>query len=515
VSLRALLAAGLAVLVAAVAWWCSQVPTAVPLASGSERGEQQVDAALARGRLDAGRAERSLPHDAVERQLDVTWSLQVRVVDAHDDGVAGARVEVRSQRGGEVRCEGVCDETGAARIDVQGDAVWVRARDADVGASLERSVGRTDRSCTLALRRPVRMHGYAFGVDGQPLVDARVAIRTGEEGIVAQFLGGDEHVPAVPATMRTDAAGGFAFEVAAGWSGVARVEIDSADGWPDTGTVAFTAGEGGEVLVGLPGAFVVRGVVVDGRGEVVEAVVEVHAVDGRHVLGDYRRAGRDFQIGIAPGKRIRLVARADQGEGYADVVATRSDPQPRVVIRLGEGRATEPPFRAIPDGGVDVVATLPDGSAPPALRHRWVDVTFERSLGDLHREEGGSFHLGHAPKPPARLWVKSRAGEVATWVVPAGPLPRRVELRLQKPVDVEISVLHRGRPARGLDVTLLACGTRETFALGPSGVATFTWICPGPAKAVVTRGWEVVGEQQLFLAASGSNRATVHVDLSR
>ena len=100
-------------------------------------------------------------------------------------------------------------------------------------------------------------------------------------------------------------------------------------------------------------------------------------------------------------------------------------------------------------------------------------------------------------------------------MLPGGVLPKRVALRLQDPVDVEVEVLHQGRPARGLTATLYACGTRETIKMGRRGTARFTRVCPGPAKLVVKRGWEVVGEQRLFLADTGTTRATVPVDLSR
>ena len=56
---------------------------------------------------------------------------------------------------------------------------------------------------------------------------------------------------------------------------------------------------------------------------------------------------------------------------------------------------------------------------------------------------------------------------------------------------------------------------KEGVRLAVDGAARFTRVCPGPAKLVVTRGWEVVGEQRLFLADTGTTRATVPVDLSR
>ena len=48
---------------------------------------------------------------------------------------------------------------------------------------------------------------------------------------------------------------------------------------------------------------------------------------------------------------------------------------------------------------------------------------------------------------------------------------RRLDLLDPSPVDVEVEVLHQGRPARGLTATLYACGTRETVEMGRRGRA--------------------------------------------
>lgn len=503
----------LLVVVTALCWQAWTAVAAPDLENGAgQRAESASDVVGAEDRRDEpGREDPGGDEPPLQRSPEESWRIAAMVRDALGDGVEGARIEVRSAPGGALLAKAVAGQRGVARFDVRGETLFVRARHPDLGVSLEHRLTRKRRSCVMVLQRPVRMRGYAFDARGQPLAGALVELLDGNGVTLRNLLGGPSDARVIPSRMRADEDGAFAFEAPAGWNGVACVKMPNGGILSDPGSAPFTVQEGRDVLVGLPGAFCVRGVVLDANGEAVDALVwAVGSVVGRRPV-----SSSSFSIAVEPGETTRILASANSQIGSVDVTATRANPQPRVVIHLGRGDGVPSVFRSLRDDSIEVVATCSDGSAPPTLRYRWVDETFTRSLGDPERVKGSSIRLGRAPLPPARLWVKARSGEVATWVLPAGGLPKRVALRLQKPVDVEVEVLHQGRPARGLTATLYACGTRETVKMRRPGRARFTRVCPGPAKVVVKRGWELVGEQRLFLAEIGTTRVTVPVDLSR
>ena len=333
---------GLLVVVAVVvAGWQSWAPSATaPVLPGNEAAPSAAMAvtlpapsgASAQGPAAAGPPSGLPPTD--ERR-EAARVVQVRVVDAFDQPVAGAQVELQATLTAEPFAAFETDASGRCALPVLEDVAFVRATHDDVGSSVRREVrplAADDEVVVLMLLRPVVVRGLVLARDAKPMPGAvlRIEVKTVWPTALT-------HMVSMQQTI-TDATGRFALDAMLGTT--LRLVVDEARGQASQDVEVNAASE---VLVACSGAFGIEGVAVDEQGQSVVATVSKAEPwpPGQSIVYFQDAAAAQFSLTVEQPGRYLLTATA---EGYCtptiEVMLSLEQPRARITIVMVRGLPT-------------------------------------------------------------------------------------------------------------------------------------------------------------------------------
>lgn len=451
--------------------------------------------------------------ELVREQVAGTWSLQLKVLDTNGMAVASADVDViDAVQGGELG-KVVTDRDGNCEVVVRKDHAAVRATHADVGRSLTLPVSRdgdADQTIRLVLWRPVLMTGVALGADAQPLRGVQVEL----EPLTLLYGCNSPHV--APSQVVTDDRGRFSFEAPVGLEGFAHIRVAH----NQRIDAAWTAEPGGEVVVAVPGAFCIEGLVIDAAGNATKANVSLAGALPDLFLWRPDDPVERFSLDPKkPGKHSLVALGFDGWVAKADVEITAARPRAYVELRLQKADDTLAlaPVRKVEDPTASIWIDVFTADGKPANK-----VWLSRG-----REQRGPQHVplseGRGPQiqlsgrtlwqRPMRILVFDAPSNQYGWLeLKSGPLPTRATVVLQPPASIDFIAKCRGRDARGV---MLHLSTEHTDLVSGRGKHHMQMddVPPGPAVLEVRRGFELLATKKVFLRGGVTNFETIEVEL--
>ena len=521
------------VLLGAFAWWAAganaepapaavharvegEVPAAAPASSHGEQGE------LTRS-LVSQVASDAAALQAGERLPDGAWWLDVIVLDAFEDPVEGALVELRTSRATAPIALDRSRSDGSCRLVVRGDVVYVRASHESVGRSILLDVTREQAAGEppqrLLLLRAVLARGIALDGAGRPAAFQEVRI----EGSLG-YASPDGHVcPRRPLTTRVD--GTFEFEGAAGaqlsalWFRDGEQVVRS----------SFRPSEDELIVLAEQGAFRVLVEAVDERGAAVPdaAFTLGWNLNGVFVDPTEIRFGNPPFVPDAPPSQLiasgpgdYYVVASSTGRGLwgrEPVTISVQQPRPRVrVVMRGDDAAAELEKHWLPSpvSQVPVYIRRRDGEPAQEVSLWWRSENAKRASSEIvDRHHVVAFDHGQEKR---ELVVYDRAtGQTGSFAFPPGAPPPAVHVTLMPGGSLELLVLHRGQPARAVEVEVFAAESKFKKRVDERGMVTFDDVPHGLARVRVQRLYEVLAEEQLHVPSGQLNRRTVSVELLR
>ena len=324
------------------------------------------------------------------------------------------------------------DVAGRARLAIPHEACFLLGHKEGVGTTGDILVRQRPREeLRLVLVRPVRIAGVVLDAHGAPLAGASVEVD-----------GGGSHPAVAPPAQRTGGDGRFAFVVVAG--GSYRVAARDQLRWSSHVAVnTFTDRSDREVVLRFPGAFSVRGLLLDERGQPMR--------------------GRVFVVAEA-------MVRARPGQWHGAEAGTDG----RFEVLLNEGGAHHV------CGGIEGwTPGIAKVELDDAFRHREVTLQVRPFLpvdGQVVDEHGvpcAGVHVGLGLADPGDAFV-SRTLEL-TGILPRGDTDRNGRFRFLAPahlryrLGVKIGHLYAHKqevalPASGVVITLVAAD-RQGFTV--------------------------------------------------
>lgn len=486
-----------------------------PPACNDADGATQRVAGIAAEAIAQEKTRTAGPRELVREQLAGSWSLQLQVLDTNGAAVASASVDVLDAvQGGEV-AKVVTDREGFCEVVVREDRVAVRATHADVGRSLTLSVSRdvdADQTIRMILWRPVQMTGVALGRDAQPLRGVQVEL----EPLSLLYGSNSPHV--VPPLVVTDGRGRFSFEAPFGLEGFAYMRVA---GRSKRIEVAWTAEPGGEVVVAVPGAFRIEGLVTDAAGNVTKANVSLAQAKHSTFISTSRdEPAERFSLDPKkPGKHSLVAVGFDGFVAKVDVEVTSARPRAYVELTLKEADDTLAlaPVTTVEDPTASIWVDVFTADGKPAKRV-WLSNGRTPSgplPAPLSNDRGPKIQLSGRTLwgRPMRILVYDAPSNQYGWLeLKNGPLPPRMTVVLQPPASVDFVAKCRGRDARGV---MLHLSTEHTDFVSGRGkhLMQLDEVPPGPAVLQVRRGFEVLATKNVFIRGGVTNYETIEVKL--
>ena len=514
-------------------WWWGGDEVAPPVPSQSGMRAEQAPAELA-GSAATDQVRQASSREVIGEMAAGAWPLIVKVVDANGDPVAAAAVEVQESRRGAASIAARTNSDGICTLDVTSDRVLVRAHHSRIGRSLLVAAtedGYVDQQLRLLLWRPRQVTGVVLGADSRPWPGVGVRLEARE------LLYGASSPHVWPNEVVTDAAGRFAFEAAADVPGFARL---SAPGFENV-EAEWVASEGAQVVLAVPGALRIEGLVVDRAGNPISAVVVLASAD------DYRTQARTAvaseRFSLEP-KTLGTHTLSATGEGWlvggATVELTAAQPRVYIEVKLEElERIPEPVAPTGPvlelDLGNGKAAGLQVPLVTPPVDHNAIVVEVVGADGKLAKgvmvqrasELGSVMHSNltsstsnhvtlresQVKERPMRLLFSNRQFSEHGWLdLAEGPLPGRVIVQLGVRGSVSVEARCRGRVARG--VMLQMWTHHEAFSSGRGKHHLEANEVPaGPALIEVRRGFELVGTKAILVQPGVFTSETIEVEL--
>lgn len=498
----------LGVLLALSLWGGDPAPPKLG-ASAEKRSRSGAAAAEASHQRDV---ESSGARELVAEQPDGTWPLEVEIVDAHGDPVAGARVTVLDAVSGEVGATAITDRDGLCGVPIAADRAAVRALHEEVGRTLTLPVSQEEDEGTpvrLILWRPVQMRGVVLGEDAQPLRGVRVELEA------ASLLYGTNSPHVSPASVVSDDLGRFTFEAPLGLQGYAHM---APPGRGSRVEANWTAEKGGEVVLALPGAFRIEGLVLDADGNRAKANVAL------------AREVRKLSVGL--GDPVEQYSVDAESPGMHEVIALGFDgwtarqkvelsvARPRVYVELKLSKADNTlalaPIKKVFDPNASITFDVFRDDGSPSMV---VDLSYGDPNSDAayyHQQSSGNqLKVGGRSlwqRPLQMLFFDKAANQYGLFDLPEGPIAPRVRIVLEQPGSVDIVARCRGREARG--VALYLATPHTDFASGTDKHRMqINEVPPGPALLEARRGFELLGTKALIIRGGVTNYATIEVDL--
>lgn len=485
----------------------------VPPAGGGEKkvaevgAGEVVEAAFSKG--EEGAAAREL----IAAQPDGTWPLRVEVVDAHGDPVAGARVTVVDPVQGESIANAITDAHGSCEVFVAADRAAVRAIHEEVGRTLTLPVSQAEDEevpVRLVLWRPVEMRGVVLGEDAQPLRGMQVRIEA------SNLLYGTNAPHVSPERVVSDRLGRFTFEAPVGLQGFATMRVPGVKGRVEA---KWTAKLGGQVVLAVPGAFKIEGLVLDEQGNRTKANVSLANV----LLGSWstKEEPRErFSLDVDRPGQHAIVALGFDGFTAQQTVEL-SVARPRAYVELTLTKAKDSlelaPVKKVvdPDATITVDVFRNDGSPAAGVElliagsHK-TGFSNRAFTSNSNRVKVGGRVLWERP-----LDMLINDATVDQWAVlhlPQGPVPPHVRVSLEPTGGVDFVALCRGRDARGVNLYLTTPHTDFASGTGKHRMQ-IDEVPPGPAVLEARRGFELLATKKLIIRGGITNYATIEVDL--
>ena len=501
-------------IVAVLLWLSSGAAVVLPSTDRAPTGDAgSTNAAGASRAHEPSQPETS--RELIDEMIEGTWQLQVQVVDATGDPVANAAIEVQETRQAAAHVAGKTGGDGLCTLEAVRDRFLVRAHHAGTGRSLLVAANcelHAETPLRLLLWRPVQMVGLVLGADSQPWPGAHVSL----EALELLYGSNSPHVS--PSEVIADRMGRFSFEAAAAVPGSARLAMPGVSGVQ----VEWLASEGEEVVLAVPGALCIEGVVLDEQGNPTLAQVEVFT--GPTPWSSRQRPESVVNFSLSPQSLGEHTVRAVTSDGRsASTTVTLSATQPRayVELHLQRGEQVAPKEDATDAGTAESAGSIAmavftsDGRPAKGVR-----VAAARPLGqgfgellasaDRHEVVIDGRHL--AKRAMRLLIVDQESDEFGVFEVAAGALQDRVTMTLGMRGSVAIEALHQGRAVRG--VTLQLWTHHEPFF---SGVGKHQLLAenvpPGPALVEVKRGFEVIARKEILVRPGVLTSESVEVEM--
>ncbi|MEO6593138.1 MAG: sigma-70 family RNA polymerase sigma factor, partial [Planctomycetota bacterium] len=402
---------GIAVVLAlAVVWWQSPPATVSPLAPRSSLLPEvvaDVDVAAANAESAGGASELRtkvvegapptvLPGPEVAPPAALSVTAQVLVLDGGGNPVADAEVCVyeRARRGqdgqGEVTDERRSSEPrqrvltnslGRADVTIDGPLL-ISARKQDVGWSgdvrAQPDAAELRDEWRLVLLPTATLRGVGLLPDGAPAIGARV---TGYNSNGLKAMTGD-----LP-PMRTDREGRFACDVLVGLDFQMRASLDGRYAEREV-VPELHAGQQYELTLRFPGAYSVRGVLLDADDRALQGKVYLVGAEREDSFRSNWQTQSDgegrFEILLTRGGAFELLGGVE-GQTSAQVTLVLDDARPRQQVTLHTA-----PFVAVAGKVVD------EHGAPCAGMHVGLAYVVER---DWLHERRSNLH-GIMPRGP-------------------------------------------------------------------------------------------------------------------
>lgn len=521
----------MAAVVAFALWWWSDEDVAPPNPNAADAlGGDYAAGLAATSSIDLVPQEAS--REIVGEMIEGMWSLIVTVVDANGDPVAAAAIEVQATAKGAASDAGRTNADGFCRLEVTSDRVFVRAYHSRIGRSLLVAVqddGYVVQQLRLLLWRPTRVTGIVLGADSRPWPGVHVSLEA------RHLLYGSSSPHVWPTSVVTNAAGCFEFEAAAAVPGLARL---SATGFGNI-EADWIANDGAQVVLAVPGALRIEGVVVDQTGNPTLAKVAfVRAGELRTRPQDPQAAERFSLQPKTLGKHTIMATGAGNLRATATVELRADQPRAYVELQLQEPKASSKPEEVASSsfnfsGGISrgFVSRMPksvvDGPAitldvfsadgePAANVEVWKACELGRvmnwGLGEW-RGSTGMLRQSKVYDRPMRLLVTNKSGTEHAWLELAeDPVPPRATVRLGRRGSVSVEARCRGRIARG--VTLQMWTHHEPFSSGRGKHLLLADEVPaGPALILVRRGFEIVGQKTFIVQPGVLTTEVIEVEL--
>lgn len=500
-------------------WWWNHDEVAPPVTENSLADQHGVvvDAEQASAdRLQPQLAQREL----LSSTSETAWQLKVEVVDATAEPVAGAQVELQPTRRSAAHAAGKTNRDGICSIEVEADYMLVRAHHSGTGSSLLVAVDREEHAdvpVRLLLWRPVQMTGLVLGADAQPWPGARVTLQAQD------LLYGSNSPHVSPAEVVTDRSGQFAFEAAAALPGAAQLTMPGFE----RVHVEWVASEGQQVLLAVPGALRIEGVVLDAIGNPTAARVDlVDTVTDQAFVAQFRLGSRlelAERFALEPKRlgehSVRAVAE-DGRTATARVHITAAQPRTYVEMMLRDATPLAPERPAAESEPVlaepfTIDVFLADGRPAKQLE---VSVAQElgQGIGRVIASSGASrvsVAANRLSRRPMRLTVQDPASDQFGVIdLAAGPLPARASLTLGVRGAVALEARFRDRAAPG--VTLQLWTYPEPFFSGRGKHRLEAEnVPPGPALVWVKRGFEIIASKQIMVLPGALTTEQIEVEL--
>jgi len=459
-----------------------------------------------------GKSATSGTRELIAEQPEGTWPLVVEIVDAHGDAVAGARVTVVDAVSGEAGVTVITDRDGLSEIPIAADRAAVRGLHEEVGRTLTLPVSKDEDEGTpvrLILWRTVQMRGVVLGEDARPLRGVRVDLEA------ASLLYGTNSPHVAPANVVSDDLGRFTFEAPLGLHGYAHMTP------PGRGArvkADWTAENGGEVVLAMPGAFRIEGLVLDADGNRAKANVALAREVKRLSMG-MGDPVEQFSVDAESSGMHEIVALGFDGwTAKQKVELTVARPRAYVELKLSKEDNTLAlaPIKKVFDPKASITFDVFRDDGSPAVV---VDLSYGDPNSDsafYHQQStGNQLKVGGRSlwqRPLQMLFFDKSANQYATFDLPEGPIAPRVRIVLEQAGSIDIVARCRGRVARG--VTLYLSTPHTDFASGTGKHRMqLNDVPPGPALLEARRGFELLGTKALIIRGGVINYATIEVDL--